>query len=381
MGSIGNDDSGQPYRECPDQNGKFAIVGMSVRLAGKINSPEEFWNFLIQKKNGSTEVPSSRYNIDAFHDPVQEHAVKPRRGYFLQDEYLETADLSFFRMSPHEAAESDPQQLLLLELVWECMENAGQVNWRGKNIGCFVGSFGEDWLDLYSKDTLRSDRCYPLGTGDFALSNRVSYEYDLKGPSVTFRTACSSSLVALHSACQAISAGDCSGAIVCGSSLIFTPTMSAAMSDNMILSPDGQCKSFDATANGFARGEGIAVIYIKPLSTASKCEDPIRAVIRSTATNCDGATANITFPSQDRQEEIIREAYRRAQIDNIAETGFVECHGTGTVAGDTVETRAIAKAFNGEGVIIGAVSLSPYQQWTPEFDTESIIGQTECRPH
>ncbi|KAE8381596.1 polyketide synthase [Aspergillus bertholletiae] len=240
-------------------------------------------------------------------------------------------------MSFHEASQSDPQQLLLMEVVWECMESAGQVDWRGKEIGCFVGSFGEDWLDLYGKDTLRNDRYYPMGTGDFALANRISYEYDLKGPSITYRTACSSSLVALYAA------------------LIFTPTMSAAMSDNMVLSPDGQCKSFDASANGFGRGEGIAAIFIKPVRTAVEHGDRIRAVIRSAVTNCDGATANLSFPSQESQEKLIRKAYRRAGIGNIAETAFVECHGTGTAAGDVVETSAIASAFNNKGVIIGAV--------------------------
>ena len=159
----------------------IAIVGMAMRLPGGVNCAEEFWDLLMNKRDGLCTVPETRYNIDAFYNPTKLGMVKTQHGYFLKDD-PGFVDASFFSMSKYEAAKLDPQQRLLLEVVWECMENGGQTGWRGKDIGCFVGSFGEDWLDLSSRDAQDIDRFRVLGTGDFALSNRISYEYDLKGP-------------------------------------------------------------------------------------------------------------------------------------------------------------------------------------------------------
>jgi acyl transferase domain-containing protein len=161
-------------------------------------------------------------------------------------------------------------------------------------------------------------------------------------------------MVALHDACQALYSGECSSAVVAGSNLILTPTMTMSISDNMILSPDGLCKTFDASADGYGRGEAINAIYIKPLAEALRQGDPIRAVIRSTAVNCDGRTPSITTPGSEAQERLIRRAYQKAGIENISQTGFFECHGTGTIAGDTAETSVVAKVFP-EGIHIGAV--------------------------
>lgn len=162
-------------------------------------------------------------------------------------------------------------------------------------------------------------------------------------------------MVGLHEACQALYSGDCSSAIVAGTNLIFAPTMTASMSDNMVMSPTGMCRTFDEKADGYGRGEAINAIYIKTLDDALHDNDPIRAVIRSTSTNCDGRTPSITTPGSHSQEALVRRAYEKARINDISQTGFFECHGTGTVAGDTAEVSVVAKLFEGKGIVIGAV--------------------------
>ena len=161
----------------------IAIVGMGMRLPGGVNDSSSFWNLLVNKKDGQCLVPRDRYNVDAFHSPSgRPGTVKSQYGYFLQDADLENLDAAFFSMNKTEVEKLDPQQRMLLEVVWECMENGGQTGWRGKNIGCYVGVFGEDWLDLAAKDVQNSGMYRITGSGDFALANRVSYEYDLGGP-------------------------------------------------------------------------------------------------------------------------------------------------------------------------------------------------------
>ncbi|KAI9037118.1 lovastatin diketide synthase LovF [Aspergillus affinis] len=334
----------------------IAIVGMSMRLPGGVNCEKELWDLLINKRDGRCTVPEDRYNIGAFYDESRPGAIRTQHGYFLQQD-ISHVDAAFFGMSKIEAAKLDPQQRILLEVVWECMENAGQIpaECRGKNIGCYVGVFGEDWLDLMSKDTLAIDRYRVVSAADFALSNRISYEFDLRGPSITFRTGCSSALVGLHDACQALYAGECSSALVAGTNLIITPTTTTAMSETTTLSPSGVSKTFDAAADGYGRGEAVNAIYIKPLDACLRDGDPVRAVIRSTAVNCDGKTPTITTPSSQAQETLIRRAYQKARIADLAKTAFFECHGTGTIVGDTAETSVIAKVFGKDGIHIGAV--------------------------
>jgi acyl transferase domain-containing protein len=159
----------------------IAIVGMAMKLPGGVNSAESFWEMLINKKDGHCEVPKTRYNIDAFYNPSDHNSVKSRHGYFLQDN-LAHYDRSFFGATETEAGKPDPQQRLLAEVVMECMESGGQRNWRGRNIGCFIGVFGEDWLEMSTKDSQVIDRLHAMSTGDFALANRLSYIYDLQGP-------------------------------------------------------------------------------------------------------------------------------------------------------------------------------------------------------
>ncbi|KAI2910620.1 hypothetical protein CBS147371_8770 [Aspergillus niger] len=358
--SYCNDNHGpiqsESYSDCEPVPFPIAIVGMSMRLPGGVNGEKEFWDLLINKRDGRCVVPGDRYNIEAFYDETRPGAIRTQHGYFLQQD-ISQVDAGFFGMSKLEAGKLDPQQRILLEVVWECLENAGQIpsQCRGKDIGCYVGVFGEDWLDLMSKDTQAIDRFRVVSAADFALSNRISYEYDLRGPSITFRTGCSAALVGLHDACQALYTGECSSALVAGTNLIITPTTTNAVSETMALSPDGISKTFDASANGYGRGEAVNAIYIKPLHACLRDGDPVRAVIRSTAVNCDGKTPSITTPGSQAQEALIRKAYHKARISDISKTAFFECHGTGTIVGDTAETTVIANVFGQEGIHIGAV--------------------------
>ncbi|KAJ5553185.1 hypothetical protein N7494_002563 [Penicillium frequentans] len=340
-----------PYSRVPFP---IAIVGMAVKLPGGVGDTDSFWDMLINKRDGHCEVPITRYNVHAFYEPSAPAAMKTRHGYFLQDN-IAHFDKSFFGMNHTDAERIDPQQRLLLEVAWECMENGGQRNWQGKNVGCFVGVFGEDWLEMSTKDVQNVDRFHAMNTGDFALANRLSYEYDLQGPSITYRTACSSSMVGLHEACQALYSGECDSAIVGGVNLILGPTMTSSMSEAMVLSPSGVTRAFDRDADGYGRGEAVNAIHIKPLAEAIRQGDPIRAVIRSTATNCDGKTPTIATPGPEAQERLIKRAYSKAGIDDLSETAFFECHGTGTVAGDTAETSVVARLFHNRGIYIGSV--------------------------
>lgn len=174
---------------------------------------------------------------------------------------------------------------------------------------------------------------------------------------MTIRSACSSALIGLHEACQAIHSGSCQSAIVAGTNLILTPTMTIAMTEQGVLSPSGLCKSFDAKADGYARGEAINAVYIKKLSDAIQDGDPIRAVIRATATNCDGKTPGMACPSSEAHESMMRRAYNTARISDFSKTAFIECHGTGTQIGDPLETAAVASVFGRNGIIIGSVLL------------------------
>ncbi|KAB8271955.1 putative polyketide synthase [Aspergillus minisclerotigenes] len=327
---------------------------MAMRLPGGVRTTEDFWLFLINKRDGHCEVPKTRYGVDAFYNAHNERYTHTRHGYFLPEDPA-CFDAPFFSVTDQEASAMDPQQRLLLEVVWECLENAGESNWEGKDIGCYVGVFGEDWLGLSHGDPLSMDRSHAFGRESFALANIVSYKFDLRGPSMTIQTGCSSAMVGLHEACQSLASGACSSAIVAGTNLILSPAMTASMSGNMVLSTSGICRTFDAEADGYGRGEAINALYLKPLGDAIKANDPIRAIIRSTAANSDGGTSSIYVPSVLAQKHLILDAYRRANIKDLSETAFVECHGTGTRAGDKVETAAVASLFRGKEIVIGAV--------------------------
>ncbi|CAG8152229.1 unnamed protein product [Penicillium salamii] len=337
----------------------IAICGMSVRLPGAVHTPQELWNFLISKRDARGPVPESRYNVSAYHsETAKPGSVSSEYGYFLDESIdLASIDTSFFTMGKSEAERVDPQQRQMLEVARECLEDAGEVNWKGKPIGCFMGSFGEDWVEMFAKENQQYGQHRATGHGDFMLANRVSYEMDLTGPSMVIRTACSAALVALHEACLALSRGDCEAAIIGGANLILGPGMTTSMAEQGVLSPDGSCKTFSADANGYARGEGISAIFIKPLANALRDNNPIRAVIRATASASDGrgTSSGISVPNDVSQEALIRRAYEIAGISDYSETAFFECHGTGTPVGDPIEARAVGRVFGPSGgILIGS---------------------------
>ncbi|KAK2012837.1 KR domain-containing protein [Colletotrichum eremochloae] len=336
----------------------IAVCGMALRLPGGISTPEEFWQFLIDKKDARGPIPQSRFNASSYYSEAGKPGhIKTQHGYFLDDSVDLTAlDTTFLRMPKNEVERADPQQRLLLELARECLESAGETDYGGKTIGTFVGSFGEDWLEILTKDSEVVGQYKITGYGDFMLSNRLAYEYDLRGPSMTIRTGCSSALIGLHEACMSIHHGQCHAALVAGSNLIMAPGLYVSMSEQGVLSPNGSCRTFDAGADGYARGEAVNVVYVKRLSDAIRDGNPIRAVIRGTSSNADGKTPSLMIPSFESHEAMIRQAYKMAAISGqrIADTGFVECHGTGTAAGDPIETTTISKVFGDAGVYIGS---------------------------
>ncbi|KAI3333750.1 hypothetical protein F4824DRAFT_470692 [Ustulina deusta] len=350
----GSRSSGSGSESAIDGSVPIAICGMSCRLPGGLMTPQQLWDFIIDKGDARSRVPSSRYNVDAFYSPVAKPgAVGTEYGYFLDDGVdLGALDTSFFSMQRADLEATDPQERLMLELTRECIEDAGVTDWHGRNIGCYIGNFGEDWLEISNKEP---QRWGGYKTADFMISNRVSYEMGWRGPSMTVRTGCSAALVGLNEACLALARGDCEAALVGGSNLIMTPSLTSLLSTQGVLSKDGSCKTFSADADGYGRGEALVAVYIKPLRSALRDGNPIRAVIRATGTNHDGKTQGIFQPSADAQEALIRQTYQSAAISDFGETAMVECHGTGTPTGDPIETKAIARVFGQTGVYIGSI--------------------------
>ncbi|KAM0695559.1 hypothetical protein Q7P36_005919 [Cladosporium allicinum] len=335
----------------------IAIIGCGMRLPGGIKSAEALWQLLDERRDGRCRVPGNRYNVEAFHGPGKPGHVATEYGCFLKDIDLAAFDTSFWSPTRREAGELDPQQRLALEVVAECLENSGTTNWRGAAIGTYIGVFGEDWASMRCRETQSADDYAPAASSDFAIANRISYEFGFRGPSVVIRTACSSSLTGLHQACMDINRGECTSAIVGGTNLIIDPQMTIDMSSRGVLSPDGRCKTFSDDADGYARGEAIVAIHVKRMTDALRDRDPIRAVIRSTSINADGKTAGITQPSIVAHEELMRRSHAVAGISDLSKTAMLECHGTGTAIGDPLEAAAVARVFGEHGVYIG--SLKP----------------------
>ncbi|KAL8790668.1 MAG: hypothetical protein Q9213_000516 [Squamulea squamosa] len=335
----------------------IAICGMALRLPGGAASPQEFWDFLINKGDGRSRVPESRYNVSAYYRADKRPgAVATEYGYFLDESVkLGAFDSSRFSLSRSELEYADPQQRRLLEVVREAFDDAGDVSFRGKAIGCYVGNMGEDWGEMMNRDPLSHGANRIDGYNDWMLGNRISYEFGLKGPSMTIRTACSSALIGLNDACAAMQRGICEGAIVAGSTLIMAPGTTQSMTEKGILGPDGSCKTFSADANGYARGEAITAVYVKPLDAAIRDGNPVRAVIRAAMSNSDGKTQGITQPNPDAHEAMIRKAYELARIRDFSKTAYFECHGTGTAVGDPIETGAVANIFGDHGIHITSV--------------------------
>ncbi|KAK0112802.1 hypothetical protein ONS95_014533 [Cadophora gregata] len=341
-------------------NGQYsepiAICGMAMRLPRGVKTPEAYWDVLVNGKDLREPVPISRYNIKGFDDSMgKTNIIQQKEAYFLEDD-LAAFDAGLFTMTRNELEKADPQQRLLLMVVRECLESAGVTDYRGSVTGFFVGTFSEDWLQTQSREEQHATGYVLTGHLDPMLANRVCFEYDLRGPCYVVKTACSSSMIAMHNAVRAVQNRDCDAAIISGSNLNMGPITTASMTQEGIMSPEGSCKTFDARADGYGRGEAVNAIYIKPLCDAIRDGNPIRAVIRNTACNQDGQSVGLFATSIVAQEALMRKAYAGAGL-NPVDTAMVECHGTGTPVGDPVEAISVGNVFGvpSGGVYIGSV--------------------------
>jgi acyl transferase domain-containing protein len=325
----------------------IVIVGFAGKLPQDAASAEGFWQMLKQGRSARTEIPRDRFNIDAFYHANTERldAMHLRHGNFIAED-LAAFDAPFFSIQPNEAHTMDPQQRLLLETSYRALENAGLSIQAVSDTrtGVFVGQNARDYETLMLRDPDQPAKYIGTGIGTSLMANRVSWFFNLRGPSVALDTACSSSTVAFHLACQSIHSGETDMALVGGSNLILVPDIMIHMSNMGFLSPDGICYTFDHRANGYAKGEGVCFMVIKRLSAALRDGDCIRAVVRATGTNQDGHTPGLTVPSQQAQTDNILATYREAGLD-LETTAHFEAHGTGTQVGDLLEAGAIHEAF------------------------------------
>lgn len=321
----------------------IAIVGIGCRFPGGADSPEAFWKLLCAGVDAIGSMPRSRFPQELYDDspPLLAGKIASRQGGFL--DRLDEFDAAFFGISPREAAAMDPQQRLLLETAWEALADAGirSEELAGSSSGVYVAMWTNEYEDTMFAASDDVDLYVTTGGGRYAASGRLSYVFDLQGPSLTVDTACSSSLVATHLACQSLWTGETGLALVGAVNLIFQPSISIGYSRSRMLSPDGRCKFGDARADGYVRSEGCAVLALKPLAKALSDGDQIYALIRSTATNNDGHSSGLLVaPSGQGQLAMLREAYHRAGI-SPGEVAYVEAHGTGTPVGDPVELKAL----------------------------------------
>ena len=341
----------------------IAIVGMACRFPGSANTPNDFWSLLEGEKNAITRIPARRWDIDEFYSPEAgaPGRTNSRWGGFIDN--VEDFDPSFFGISDREAVQMDPQQRLLLEVSWEALESAGIVPARikGSRTGLYLGICSSDYaqrtISPLSRESI--DMHSATGSSLSVASGRVSYLLGFHGPSMSIDTACSSSLVAVHQACQSLRARECTLAIGAGANLILSPEISIAMSQMGALSSGDSCRTFDANADGYVRGEGCGAVVLKRLVDAQRDGDEILAVIRGSAVNQDGRSNGLTAPNGKAQKDVITRALQSAQIDPVT-VGYVECHGTATPLGDPIEVASLASVYCAErttenSLLIGSV--------------------------
>lgn len=327
----------------------IAIVGASCRFPGGANSPDEYWDLLLNGRDAISEVPLDRWPSDLYYDPDPDAPGKicTRLGGFLTQPVGEF-DASFFGISPREAESMDPQQRLLLELCWEALEHANYLPDQlfKSNSGVFMGVSSLDNATRIIGEAPLSeiDGYYGTGIALAPVAGRISYYFGFTGPSYVVDTACSSSLLSLHLACESLRRRECDLALGGGVQLLTHPGVSIAFTKAHMLSVDGRCKTFDSKANGYARGEGGGVMILKRLGDAQKDGDPILAVIKGSAVNQDGSSGGLTVPSGPSQENVIRQAMTNGNVDP-AHVNYIEAHGTGTPLGDPIEIGALASVF------------------------------------
>jgi acyl transferase domain-containing protein/acyl carrier protein len=341
----------------------IAIIGMGCRFPGGSDSPETFWQMLQQGTDAITPMPRDRWNFDDFYDPDPNAQGKMyvQSGGFV--EKIDQFDPAFFGIAPREAVSMDPQQRLLLEVGWEALENAGLIPEQliGSLTGVFVGIMNLDYFQLAAIPELVEAHT-ATGNAFSVTSGRLSYTFGFQGPSMAIDTACSSSLVAAHLACQNLRTRDCNLAMVAGVNLILTPKGTINECRARMLAVDGHCKTFDATADGYARGEGCGVVILKRLSDAIADGDNVLAVIRGSAVNQDGRSGGLTVPNGPAQQAVIRKALENGNV-KPEQVSYIEAHGTGTSLGDPIELRALGAVLGkgrtpDENLIVGSVKTN-----------------------
>ena len=327
----------------------IAVVGIGCRLPGKILTPRDFWKSLREGRNAVVEIPKDRWDIADYFDPDPEARGKmsTRWGAFIDS--VDRFDADFFGITPREARSMDPQQRILMEVVWEALEDAGHADLEeleGSSTGVFVGVTTDDYgqLMMQARGLKGIDTYFASGTARSIVSGRLAYQFGLVGPAVSIDTACSSSLLAVHQACRSLLDKECRMAIAAGVNLMLSPANTIALSQYQMMAPDGCCKVFDAAADGFVRGEGCAAVILKRLSDAQAAGDHIYAQILGTAANQDGPSSGLTAPNGPSQVAVMRAALKRAKI-KPSQVGFVESHGTGTALGDPIEAGPSANAI------------------------------------
>lgn len=318
----------------------IAVIGSGCRFPGSSNSPSKLWKLLREPRDLLTKVPPARFITDSFYhsDPMHHGATNVTESYFLEEDHR-VFDAGFFNIKGVEAHAMDPQQRLLLETVYESLESAGLSieSLTGSQTGVFVGLMCGDYSEHLQRDINSLPTYMPTGTARSIMSNRISYFFDWHGPCMTIDTACSSSLVAVHQAIQLLRSGESDVAISAGSNLILGPELYIGESKLKMLSPGGRSRMWDFNADGYARGEGVAAVVLKRLSTAIEDGDDIECVIRESGVNQDGRTKGITMPSQRAQADLIAKTYAKSGLDPRNPTQrcqYFESHGTGTPAGD-----------------------------------------------
>ncbi len=340
----------------------IVVVGMSCRFPGGINTPQDFWQLLIENREGLCPPPKERWDHALFYDPLQ---ITPNSIYIKESSFLQTPvdrfDAKFFGISPREAEEIDPQHRFLLELSWEAFEDAGVIpsTLKGKKVGFFVGIISSEYAG-YDRDGYETSPYYLTGIMTHMASGRIAYFYGTHGPAISLDTSCSSSLVAFHLACRSLQTGESEMALVGGINLMISPYAITSLCQLNALSRDGRCKPFEANADGYGRSEGGGFLLLKRLSDALRDKDRIYAVVKGSAVNHDGRSKGLTVPNQEAQVQVMKEALAQAKLDPSS-VSYIEAHGTGTEVGDPLEIQAIERVFGsrqGKALPIGSVKAN-----------------------
>ncbi|MCT2034409.1 type I polyketide synthase, partial [Dietzia cinnamea] len=325
-----------------------AVIGLATRFPGGADSPEATWDLLASGRDATSPRPDSRWSEWAGDAYVQQVlAEAPNRGGWLDDTEVKDFDAEFFGMSPREAEMVDPQQRLALELTWEALENAHipASDLKGREVGVFMGSSSSDYQVLLTSDSAAASPYAVTGASNSIISNRISYTFDFRGPSMTLDTACSTSLVAIHEAVNSLRLHESDLVVAGGVNMMLAPAATMGFAKTgAALSPDGRIKAFSSDANGICRAEGGGVFILKRLSEAERDGDEVLAVIKGSAVNSDGRSNGMTAPNPDAQVSVLRQAYADAGVDP-REVDYIEAHGTGTILGDPIEATALGQVL------------------------------------